>query len=65
MDESSGVILIVLSLLFPPLVLGVIFLGWQKKIEVKHKQSGVGKYCHAGYSWTYFFFSFFVPIFRG
>ena len=36
-----------------------------KKIKFKHKQSGVGKYCHAGYSWTYFFFSFFFSIFRG
>ena len=65
MDEYLGVIFIVLLLFFLPLVLGSIFLGWQKKIRVKHKQSGVEKYCHAGYSWTYFFFSFFVPIFRG
>ena len=65
MSESSGLIIILLLLIFSPLILGSIFLGWQKKIKVKHKQSGVEKYCHAGYSWTYFFFGFFVPIFRG
>ena len=65
MNESSVFILMLLCLIFSPLILGTIFLGWQKKIKVKHKQSGVEKYCHAGYSWTYFFFGFFVPIFRG
>ena len=30
MDESSGVILIVLSLIFPPLVLGIIFWDGKK-----------------------------------
>ena len=57
--------LTLLLLIFLPLILGSIFLGWQKKIKVKHMQSGVEKYCHAGYSWTYFFLWFFVPIFRG
>ena len=65
MNESSGLIIILLLLIFSPLILGSIFLGWQKKIKVKHMKSGVEKYCHAGYSWTYFFFGFFVPIFRG
>ena len=65
MSESSGLIIILLLLIFSPLILGSIFLGWQKKIKVKHMQSGVEKYCHVGYSWTYFFFGFFVPIFRG
>ena len=65
MNDSSVFILMLLCLIFSPLILGTIFLGWQKKIKVKHKQSGVEKYCHAGYSWTYFFFGFFVPIFRG
>jgi|TARA_B100001013_G_scaffold321213_1_gene231045 hypothetical protein len=60
-DLTSLIFLII----FSPLIVGSIFLGWQKKIKVKHKQSGVEKYCHVGYSWTYFFFGFFVPIFRG
>ena len=65
MTMSLVFVLILLCLIFSPLILGSIFLGWQKKIKIKHKQSGVVKYCHTGYSWTYFFFGFFVPIFRG
>ena len=56
---------LIFLIIFLPLIVGSIFLGWQKKIKVKHKQSGVEKCCHVGYSWTYFFFGFFVPIFRG
>ena len=46
-------------------IIGNIFLGWQKKIKVKHNESGIQKNCFVGYSWTYFFFGFFIPIFRG
>ena len=46
-------------------IIGNIFLGWQKKIKVKHTESGIQKNCFVGYSWTYFLFGFFVPIFRG
>ena len=58
-------ILIIFLIIFSPLILGTIFLGWQKKIKVKHNESGIQKNCFVGYSWTYFFFGFFVPIFRG
>ena len=54
-----------LLLFLLPLILGSIFLGWQRKVKVKHRVSGVEKYCFTGYSWTYFFFGFFIPIFRG
>ena len=50
---------------FSLLVIGTAFLGWQKKIKVKHNESGIQKNCFVGYSWTYFFFGFFVPVFRG
>ena len=63
--EILFIIAICLFLLFSPLILGSIFLGWQKGIRVVHKQSGIEKNCYVGYSWTYFFFGFFVPIFRG
>ena len=46
-------------------IIGNIFIGWQKKIKVKHNESGIQKNCFVGYSWTYFLFGFFVPIFRG
>ena len=57
--------LLIILVVFSPLIIGSIFLGWQKKIKVKHNESGILKHCFVGYSWTYFFFGFFVPIFRG
>ena len=63
--ETFFIIIIFLLLVFSPLILGSIFLGWQKGIRVIHKQSGIERKCFVGYSWTYFFFGFFVPIFRG
>tara|TARA_B100000965_G_scaffold320728_1_gene281840 strand:- start:388 stop:714 length:327 start_codon:yes stop_codon:yes gene_type:complete len=40
-------------------------MGWQKSISIKHKDSDLQRECFIGYSWTYFLFGFFVPIFRG
>ena len=57
--------IIVILLMGSPLLIGAIVLGWQKKIKVKHNESGVQKNCFVGYSWTYLIFGFFVPIFRG
>ena len=60
------ILLIVLTLfVLSPLIIGSLVLGWQKKIRVKHNESGIQKNCFVGYSWTYFVFGFFVPIFRG
>ena len=59
------IIFLVILFIFSPLIIGSIFLGRQKKIKVKHNESGIQKNCFVGYSWTYFFFGFFVPIFRG
>lgn len=56
------VIIIVMGL---PVLIGSLVLGLQKKIKVKHNESGVQKNCFVGYSWTYLIFGFFVPIFRG
>ena len=57
--------IIIILVIFLPLIIGSMVLGWQKKINVKHNESGIQKNCFVGYSWTYFFFGFFVPIFRG
>jgi|TARA_B110000093_G_scaffold172742_1_gene204084 hypothetical protein len=57
--------IIIILLMGSPLLIGVLVLGWQKKIKVKHNESGVQKNCFVGYSWTYLIFGFFVPIFRG
>ena len=56
---------LIVVIVFLPLLVGSIFLGWQKKIKIKHNESGIQRNCFVGYSWTYFFFGFFVPIFRG
>ena len=63
--EILFIVTVCLFLIFSPLILGSIFLGWQKGIVIVHKESGIKKNCFVGYSWTYFFFGFFVPIFRG
>ena len=57
--------LLILFVIFLPLILGLIFMGSQKKIVFKHTDSGINKNGFVGYCWTYFFFGFFVPIFRG
>jgi hypothetical protein len=36
-----------------------------KEIKILHKDSGMMKNGLYGFSWTYFFFGFFVPLFRG
>lgn len=59
------VLMIFFLVLLSPLILGTLLLGRQQKINIRHKESGISKNCFVGYSWTYFFFGFFVPIFRG
>ena len=56
---------IIILIFFSPLILGLIFMGAQKKINLRHTNSNLNKPGFFGYCWTYFFFSFFVPIFRG
>jgi hypothetical protein len=63
--ELSIIFLIIILIFFSPLILGLILMGAQKKINLKHSNSGLNKPGYVGYCWTYFFFSFFVPIFRG
>lgn len=63
--EFSIIFLIIVLIFFSPLILGLIFMGAQKKINLKHTNSSLNKPGYIGYCWTYFFFSFFVPIFRG
>ena len=57
--------LIIILIFFLPLILGLIIMGIQKKINLKHTNSSLNKPGYVGYCWTYFFFSFFIPIFRG
>ena len=64
MTLSVWVVIIIL-LICSPLILGLIFMGLQRGVNLKHSNSGVNKSGYTGYCWTYFFFGFFVPIFRG
>ena len=57
--------LFLLIIFFLPVILGVVFLGWQRSVRIVHQESGLSGHCFFGYSWTYFLFGFFVPIFRG
>ena len=57
--------LLLILIFFSPLILGAIFMGFQKKVQLTHGESGLNKTGYFGYCWTYFFFGFFVPIFRG
>jgi hypothetical protein len=63
--EGYIIFLGILLLFLSPLILGLIFMGGQKKTKIKHQESGVEKNAYTGYAWAYFFFGFFVPIFRG
>jgi hypothetical protein len=64
--RGSKIIQFIYIILFlAPLILGCILMGPQKNIELIHPSSGLRKSGFVGYSWTYFFFGFFVPIFRG
>ena len=58
-------VVIIILLICSPLILGLIFMGPQRGVNLKHSNSGVNKSGYTGYCWTYFFFGFFVPIFRG
>ena len=58
-------IVAIIVLILIPFLLGTFFLGWQRAINIKHKESDLQRHCFIGYSWTYFLFGFFVPIFRG
>ena len=57
--------LLLLIIVFSPLIIGLLVMGGQKKTLLKHQDSGLSKTGFVGYCWTYFFFGFFVPIFRG
>ena len=63
--ELSIIFIIIILIFFSPLILGLIFMGTQMKINLRHTNSSLNKPGFVGYCWTYFFFSFFVPIFRG
>lgn len=59
------VVLFIFLVVFAPVILGLIFMGFQKKIALKHEQSGIIKNGYVGYSLTYLIFGWLVPVIRG
>ena len=59
------VLLVLLTLVLSPLLIGLIVMGLQRRVMIKHAPSGLVKSGYVGYCWTYFFLGFFVPITRG
>jgi hypothetical protein len=59
------VVLIVLLIMFSPLIIGILVMGVQMGVIIRHEPSGLLRKGFYGYSWTYFLFGFFVPILRG
>jgi hypothetical protein len=55
----------VLILLLSPFFIGGFVMGLQKKVLIKHPQSGLVKSSYVGFCWTYLFFGWFVPVIRG
>ena len=64
MGGFSPIHWIIVLLFFSPIIIGIAVMGLQKKIVVKHTQSGLQKNGYIGYCWTYVLFGGFVPIFR-
>jgi hypothetical protein len=55
---------IILFVIFGPMLLG-IFVFKQAPIYLRHSVSGLPKVGRLGWSWTYLYFGWLVPIFRG
>lgn len=56
---------LIISFIFLPVIIGIAKMGLQKTVLIKHKQSGLVKKGYFGYSLTYLFFGWLVPIIRG
>jgi len=55
---------IIIFLWLTPALLG-IFVFKQRPVILRNKASGVGKTGRLGWSWTYLYFGFWVPLVRG
>lgn len=56
---------IILAFLISPAIIGILVMGIQRPVMIQHTSSGLTKKGFYGYSWTYLFFGWLVPIFRG
>jgi hypothetical protein len=59
---------LIVLIIFSPVIIcifGIAVMGIQKRVMLKHTQSGLIKNGYVGYSWTYLIFGWLVPIIRG
>ncbi len=56
--------LILIALLLPILI-GLVITGSQSGVKLTHKDSSLQGTCYTGFSWNYYLFGWFVPVFRG
>lgn len=59
------VLIVILVGFFLPIIVGIVIMGPQKAIIIKHESSGLIRNGYVGYSWTYFFLGWLVPVIRG
>jgi len=57
--------LIIFVIILSPIIFGIVIMGLQKRVLIKHTQSGIVKNGYVGYCWTYLIFGWFVPVIRG
>ena len=65
MSISIWQLIIILLFFFSPLILGLLIMGRQLGVIVRHEDSGVPSKIFLGYSWTYLLFGWLVPLIRG
>lgn len=54
-----------LCLALLPFIFGYTLIGLQKKVLMRHTESGLVKYGYTGWSWSYLIFGWAVPLYRG
>ncbi len=47
------------------MILGILILGLQRKVLLRHRESGLIRNGYFGWSWTYQVFGWLVPVVRG
>ena len=56
---------VILAFFISPAIIGILVMGLQRSVMIQHTSSGLTKKGFYGYSRTYLFFGWLVPIFRG
>lgn len=52
------VLLFIFFVVFSPVIIGIMVMGIQRRVLMKHEPSGLLKKGFFGYSWTYLLFGF-------